>query len=652
MKDTPKVSGLSGKKFHYIPLILFLLFCNLFFFRRMGNLGLVIFTSGFWIFILSILRSDKLWMESRRKVIYFSGLLVIYIFLLVVRGCQVVELLLSAGIVGCIGFFLVLAKDRISFFRSLFETAVSPFNFAISYLEGWLSGMGNLFSGDYGNFGQVTGLSKEKSSMVKSVIFGVAFGFPVIVVLMLLLSSADPIYGKYTQVWVTFLEKIFKGDIWKNLGNRVILTAVLGGMFLPFLRFFNYPKDTSKLIHKVVKVNLAREFGIVMMMVFAVLASFIIIQWPYVFVNVPFETDLSKFGVATYSEYVKRGFGEFIIFTVVIYFLIWLGLYVKRTGAGKSKQMLKYIQLSVMGEFFIILISIFRRIYLYQLYHGWSMGRIYGGLFLVWVAFMSLILLLRHIRNGNWVKIEAVCTAFFLSFVGAFNAEKFIVTNHPPTVNKRIDYVYLSRMSSDGIAGWWQAYDYASKILNDSRFQSTELIGKEDRRNIAYAGMVIHNLTVRYHDLIYLFADQTTRKNYLRKVLVAEESRRKADFSKDIEAASSDPVNFFAQLYIPYWISVVYDNNMKMAVSYYSFSSDNYYQGRQSFSGRPMNFLDKVYSFNAADYRAYYELVPNLPLENLLAGQDRFLQLFRKIAAQSSNERDYETDISFSTPLL
>lgn len=73
------------------------------------------------------------------------------------------------------------------------------------------------------------------------------------------------------------------------------------------------------------KIPLGTEIAVLLGLVTVVLGSFLIVEFPYVFANVA-ETSLSKFGVATYSEYVKRGFFEFLLVSVIVYGVLWAGL--------------------------------------------------------------------------------------------------------------------------------------------------------------------------------------------------------------------------------------------------------------------------------------------------------------------------------------
>jgi hypothetical protein len=116
--------------------------------------------------------------------------------------------------------------------------------------------------------------------------------------------------------------------------------------------------------------------------------AFLIVQWPYIFAHVAAETDLSQFGVATYSEYVKRGFIELLFISGILYSLLWVGLLTLRSKKEKTFHALQIIQSGVIVLFSIFLLSIARRILLYWDLHGLSLIRIYGGVFLLWIAGM------------------------------------------------------------------------------------------------------------------------------------------------------------------------------------------------------------------------------------------------------------------------
>ena len=144
----------------------------------------------------------------------------------------------------------------------------------------------------------------------------------------------------------------------------------------------------------------------IIVMVTVVLGLFLTVQWPYVFVNVAKETDLSQFGVATYSEYVTRGFGELIAVVGLLWVVSWMAILTyKYTSPGMQKAL--QILHTILGlELVLFIVSIFRRVWLYQQYHGQTLSRIYGLAFLIWLSGMLVSQALRYVRRSGLVTLE------------------------------------------------------------------------------------------------------------------------------------------------------------------------------------------------------------------------------------------------------
>ena len=249
----------------------------------------------------------------------------------------------------------------------------------------------------------------------------------------------------------------------------------------------NIPKENPNTICLFCLIKFApsqkylREFVVVMTLVSCIMAAFLIVQWQYIFVSVPAETDLSRFGVQTYSEYVTKGFIELLQVAVLLYSLLWAGLLLLRRN-NFNHMFLKMMQYVVVGEFVLFAASVLRRVHLYQAYHGLTLIRVYGALFLLWLLVMIVTLAARHMTRRPVVQYEIIFTLIILVFIGLHNTEAFIATSSPPTVNDRVDYIYLSRLSADGVVGWKQAYNHAKEVLANPQFNSGKVIGQEDRR--------------------------------------------------------------------------------------------------------------------------------------------------------------------------
>ena len=659
-----------------LVLVVFVLFFNAFFFHRWGAGSFILQTIGFFLFLIGIF-IDKT-KSLGKTLLGFTFLFTLTSAVLILRSNPFVSIIYSLATLGSFVLLTYLLASTIPFFRSLLELTLSPLFLLFSYIGsglhtfGWFltGGVLELFSNGKGE--------RNLLVRVKPLIIGLILGIPVAIILISMFSGADPIFA-------TTIKKLFDLKFLNNIPARIILSGMLFVFLSPFI-FLKRDKEFRSPIAKLEKMHLVHEMTVVMTLVSIVLASFLFIQWPYVFAKVAYETDLSKFGVATYSEYVKRGFVELIQIAAFIYGLIWAGLISLRGKREGQKTILPLMQGIVLALFSLFLLSIFRRIWLYQAYHGWSLVRIYGGFFLLWISGITFTLFARHFWMKKWVTAETLFSVFILMVVGMFNAEDFIVQNHPPTVNKRIDYIYLSNMSPDGYRGWQKALQYTEDILTKRNYQSKAFINREERREVAYAGIVLGNLTRNYHVLMTEYGHKDEQRVHLKAVLLyerqeneidkqflenvtqipknevlshrqyAQERGRKIeelvqkvdDTNADIDTISQDifiippfnRVSFQRYTVVPNFFEVSFEHDQQFIAL------------PPKTTIRKRTSLDSLYIFNTSKIEVLRRMRYDMPIEHLLQVQKEYVTLFRKIASQPENERDYDTDISFNTPFL
>jgi hypothetical protein len=425
--------------------------------------------------------------------------------------------------------------------------------------------------------------------------------------------------------------------------------------------------------HAITKKNTVVPLIIVIGSVASVLLLFLVVQWPYVFANVAAEVDLSKFGVATYSEYVKRGFTELLMVAVIVYSLLWMGLTSYRSHKHKEGNILLVLQTVTTALFLVFIVSVMRRILLYWDLHGLSLIRIYGGLFLLLVSSFTVSLYFRHITKIRFIGIELATLAIFLSILGIWNQESFIINNHPPTVNGQVDYVYLTRLSEDGVDGWVRSFQFANSILEKNELYTKPLLTGEDRRDIAYAGYIVSIFTHHYDRLIRLYGSDTEQKAYqdtLTDVYVQAITEQMAQHKNDIQVQNMKIEEYWKQMseaksqISTRAVSLAPRSTISMTqffegpcsqwsanISIVNCVPSFYTVHEQPHEGSP-SFLDMVFIWNASAARAYSLLKTAVPVSSLLATQKKYIFLIQRIYSQLPEERGYVLDISLDAPLL
>lgn len=661
--------------------VLFILFLNIFLFHPVGPGSFVLFCLGLFIFLLGIYNERKIHIST------FLGLGAFFILAsygVIGRGNGFVNFIESVSILCLLILTTYLLSTHIPFVRSLMEIILVPLHMLVSYIKAGIDTLRFIVSDEWKTKAKGFTVSQEKLSLGKSIIIGLLIGIPIVFVLVSLLSS-DPVFGTFIKNTGNIIYKMIPLKNLNQVFIRVAYNTFFIALFLPLL-FLRRDKNFISPVSFLEKYNLTREITVVMTLVALTLGVFLLVQWPYIFINVPKEIDLSAYSVKTYSEYVRRGFTELLFVSLFVYSILWAGLISFRKNTILKSRILFVVQMVVLGEFFLFLLSIFRRIALYQEYHGWSLVRIYGGIFLLWVTAIATTLFLRHFTKKRFVIAEVMTTGTLLLFFAFFNAENFIVTTHPPTVNKRIDYVYLSRMSADGYQGWKKAYGYSQNVLNDRNLDKETIINRDKRREIAYASIITGSLTKKYHLLINDYGTEKELRSYYKKILLVlqkqneqmtsqiqpqienvtptpssasiystnqkenEENRMRIEkYLQKIDNPKTPIEEIASQIYVDggyFYLS--YDPN-SWPFNYYFLLPPN---ERMDSQYKPKSTLDRVFIWNHSKETAFRNMQKDMPIEELIKLQEGSHKLYQKISHQPENEREYETDISFDTPFL
>lgn len=658
-----------------IVLAAFVLFLNIFFFRPFGTVSFSLIVLGIALYGIT---SMSRWSFVRQHTKSLGIIGIFFLLLLtniVMRGNQFVRVILGIASLGTIVYGFYILSSRITFMRSLQEAVLAPFLIAGSYL----ANMGGLILGNRTSDTVSKPPIHEKKHtigrFVVAIVRSILISIPIIGILVFLLSSADPIFAKrlkeaFAIDWQLFIQsgqRLFF-SLFIALLAAPLINLRRSGVFKPFIEL-----SRSRLP--------AFELSVVMSLVTITLIGFLLVQWPYVFASVPAETNLSQFGITTYSEYVRKGFIELLAATAFIYGLIWLGLMALKGTPSRQKKFLSIVQLVTLVVFSVFIFSIFRRIWLYQTHHGWSLVRIYGGMFLVWIVFISVTLAGRHVWEKRWIVFESIGTALLLLYFAFFNAEQYIALHHPPTVNNQVDHVYLSRMSSDGYLGWKMAFNHAENILMDPKLDTQELIARDDRREIAYAGMVLQHLITNYHNLMMHQGSIEEQKNYYEKVLLLSLSRIEgartaieqranlAETDKQWQLADNntqyqstmalltaltedeaDLALLHQTIFVSYMGGSFSSHLDRIYTPYYTIDSNNFPETNPTVkNGSP---LDYFLVWNASETSAFDAMLHDMPWESLMKLHERYAQLFLRIADQPEAEQSFDQDISHNTPFL
>jgi hypothetical protein len=363
---------------------------------------------------------------------------------------------------------------------------------------------------------------------------------------------------------------------------------------------------------------------------------------------------------------VQKGFFDLLKVAVMVFGVSWMTLLISKNQKGSERKMLFVLQTILASEFVVFIISIFRRVWLYQSYHGLTLARLYGLVLLIWVVGMMATMGLRYLyQNVRWVKVEIAWMMIVIFGTILLNMESLIVKD-PPTVNDRVDYVYLSRLSSDGREGWLHAYDWARGTFNkqynaENPNGHMKFISKDERRDIFYAGLITRELARNYHKLILQYGSDEEIREYFREVIktrleisselrvdgmISDELKKLRDRETDLD---KDDWLDNVDITPTYRISATWDYGYP---NYKAHQNDQYFYIQAFKEKERLGGLDYILSYDFSSKQMYDWIKENIKYEDLLVMQNQDFSLQSRIAIQPDGERDFDIDISLDSPFL
>ena len=279
---------------------------------------------------------------------------------------------------------------------------------------------------------------------------GLLIAGPIVAFLWILFAQADP----HMDAWGTAIVRAIQN---LSFVPRVVFGA---GIFVlvfgayAYVRKEHTPFPTVPTVPAITTFALAAtERVIVLAAVAALLALFLMLQVPYLFGN---PAGAAGSGV-TYAEWAHRGFGELTLASTIITSLIVLLDAHAQRGTERAEGMIRTLALVLVGLTFLVVLSAFRRITLYEAAYGYTTQRLWAQAFMAGIG-IALALLALEVRAGldarrlaRHVGLAAAATLAVLVF---WNTDAFIVRRNVEHFGgtPKLDIPYLAtRLSENAI---------------------------------------------------------------------------------------------------------------------------------------------------------------------------------------------------------
>jgi hypothetical protein len=294
---------------------------------------------------------------------------------------------------------------------------------------------------------------------------GALLAAPVVVVFAALLASAD-------MVFADLLERILRLEFLERLaewtGHGLVIAAVgffaAGGLAYTVWRKASTGEETPG--NSALPLVLPRFLGntealVLLNAVNALFFLFVLVQVPYLFGG---EVNIQSEGF-TYAAYARRGFAELVIVAVLTLSMVLLLSAVTRRDEGRQEVAFNLCSTILLILTAVILVSAFKRLWLYELAYGFTRMRIYPHVFMAWLgvllAWFTYTLWRRSSRFA--IGLLVVCLGFVIT-LDLLNPDDFIVwqnaaryaalavsTAGASRPEREVDATYLTQLSADAV---------------------------------------------------------------------------------------------------------------------------------------------------------------------------------------------------------
>ncbi len=221
--------------------------------------------------------------------------------------------------------------------------------------------------------------------------------------------------------------------------------------------------------------------------------SFILIQLSYLFGGLD---NISETNF-TYADYARRGFAELVLVALVTIFItISTGKIIVRKADGHFPAIYKLLIILLSGNVMIMMVSAFKRLWMYEEVYGFTFLRILSHSFTILLGIIFLLIMLK-VLSITFEKffIFSIFFSFvvYLTFLNLLNPDKFILERNLERQEKtgKLDIKYIADTINSSEDHLPQVVD----LINSDKLEQEEkcLLVNDLRINTGYLNR--HNIS-------------------------------------------------------------------------------------------------------------------------------------------------------------
>ena len=296
------------------------------------------------------------------------------------------------------------------------------------------------------------GVDESKFQVWKKVAIGILISIPVLMVVLLLLMSAD-----------TQFERMVGGiPQWFQVIDAEVVVRIVVVLFYTFA-FFGLMQVLMKKQINVMNQNdnqlTFKMDGVititVLVLINAVYVLFTIVQFKYFFSG-------SLQGDFTYAEYARKGFFELLFVTLINLSITVLVLTFVKSTIGFIKRSIQVLLTTLVLSSAVLLSSAFMRLSMYEDAYGFTFIRVMAHSFMIFLVVIFMYTLIKiWIEKLSLFHFYFISALLYYTVMNVINVEQIIVTKNIERYEQsgKVDLHYLNSLTHTGILGLIELYE-------------------------------------------------------------------------------------------------------------------------------------------------------------------------------------------------
>jgi hypothetical protein len=291
-------------------------------------------------------------------------------------------------------------------------------------------------------------VSQKRYDFIKKITIGIAISLPLLLVILILLVSADAVFGKLISRFPNWIAHL-------NITDSIFRLVVILLTTLIFFGFFQglNKKERMSLPRPIIEKNGDKVIIItVLILINSIYTLFTLVQFGYFFGG-KLVTGL------TYAEYARHGFMQLLFVTIINLTILVIVLHFIRTiGKKRSIQILLTLMVTFSG---VMLLSAFKRLLLYEEAYGYTVSRMLAHAFMLFLVIIFAYTLVKiWIHRLSLAHFYIISTLIFYTTLNLIHIDHWVANENLVRYEQtgKIDIDYMNRLSATGVMGLIDLY--------------------------------------------------------------------------------------------------------------------------------------------------------------------------------------------------